>query len=58
MTVTPYDANALRTLIESVLLQQDGCCLDEPGDRATVAAAIDEVLTEYVGPQSPASEQP
>jgi hypothetical protein len=44
-------------LIDSVLLLHDGCCLDEPEDRQTVAAAINEVLTEYLGPQQPASEE-
>jgi hypothetical protein len=43
-----YEANAIRMLIDSVLMAHDGSCLDNQEERQTLATAINEVLTEYL----------
>ncbi len=54
MPFGPFDINALRVLVDSVLVAHDGRSLDEPEVRNAVTEMLVEVLSEYL--RSPRSE--
>jgi hydroxymethylpyrimidine/phosphomethylpyrimidine kinase len=53
-----YDLNALRVLVDSVLVAHEGRSLDEPEDRDAVTEMLVEVVSEYLrSPRSEGAEQ-